>query len=332
MTRRNHRTIARWSVLLGALLFLAMVLPVQAADAPARKASGKSIYDRDNLVAWCIVPFDKAQRTPQQRAQMLARMGVKRLAYDWRDQHLPTWDDELTQLKKHGIELTALWFPAGLNEQAEVLLDGLEKHKVKTQLWVSAGIEPGGDQAKGVQQGADLIRPIAQAAARLGCSVALYNHGGWFGEPENQIQIVEKLKAEGVTNVGIVYNLHHGHDHLDRFPAMLEKMKPYLMALNLNGMTKAGDKVGKKILPIAQGDLDLQLLKTIRDSGYAGPIGILNHTDEDAEGRLLDNVEGLEWLLPQLDGKPASGAKPTPRTWKNPARELGGRGCLKTAR
>jgi sugar phosphate isomerase/epimerase len=318
MTSRNHRTVAARGVVLGALLLVAGVLPTQAADAPAAKSSDKSIYDRENLVAWCIVPFDKAQRTPTQRAEMLAKMGVKRLAYDWRDQHLPTWDDELNQLEKHGIELTALWFPAGLTEQAKVLLDGLKRHNVKTQLWVSGGIEPGGDQAKGVQQGADQIRPIAEAAAKQGCTVALYNHGGWFGEPENQIQIIEKLKADGITNVGIVYNLHHGHDHLDRFPAMLEKMKPYLMALNLNGMTKAGDKVGKKILPIGQGDLDLQLLKTIRDSGYTGPIGILNHTDEDAEGRLLDNVEGLEWLVPQLDGKPASGVKPTPRTWKDP--------------
>lgn len=306
-------------MLLASLLLTASMLPAAGADAPPEKAGDKSIFDRENLVAWCIVPFDAKQRTPEQRAEMLVKMGVKRLAYDWRDQHLPTWDDELNQLEKHGIELTALWFPAGLNEQAKVLLDGLRKHDLKTQLWVSAGIEPGVDQAKGVQQGADLMRPIAQEAAKLGCTVALYNHGGWFGEPENQIQIIEKLKAEGINNVGIVYNLHHGHHHLDHFPAMLEKMKPYLLALNLNGMTKEGDKHGKKILPIGQGDLDLQLLKTIRESGYTGPIGILNHTDEDAEGRLLDNIDGLEWLVPQLDGKPASGAKPTPRTWKEPA-------------
>ena len=48
-------------------------------------------------------------------------------------------------------------------------------------------------------------------------------------------------------------------------------MKPHLLALNLNGMVKGGDKVGKKILPLGAGDLDLGLLKAIRDSGYAGP-------------------------------------------------------------
>ncbi len=32
------------------------------------------------------------------------------------------------------------------------------------------------------------------------------------------------------------------------------------------------------IVPVGAGSLDLGLLKVIRDSGYQGPIGILNHT------------------------------------------------------
>ena len=63
--------------------------------------------------------------------------------------------------------------------------------------------------------------------------------------------------------------------------------------------------------------MDLGLLRIIRDSGWRGPIGILNHTDEDAEARLRDNLEGLNWLVPQLDGKPA-GPRPAPRTWHQP--------------
>jgi hypothetical protein len=83
-----------------------------------------------------------------------------------------------------------------------------------------------------------------------------------------------------------------------RFATLLEKIKPHLYCLNLNGMTKGGEK----ILPIGAGELDLALLKTIRDSGYAGPIGILNHTDLDAEKRLKDNLDGLDRLLQQLAG------------------------------
>src|SRR5262249_45440442 len=147
-----------------------------------------------------------------------------------------------------------------------------------------------------------VLRPLAEEAAKIGCSVGLYNHGGWFGEPENQIAIIEQLK---LPNVGIVYNLHHGHVHLDRFPELLKKMRPHLYALNLNGMERNGDQLGKKILPLGQGALDLDLLRAVRASGYQGPIGIIGHTQDDAEARLQDNLDGLQWLVDQLDGNPA---------------------------
>ena len=93
-------------------------------------------------------------------------------------------------------------------------------------------------------------------------------------------------------------------------------MKPHLLALNLNGMVKGGDSAGKKILPLGQGDEDLRLLKVIAASGWRGPIGILGHTQDDAEERLQDNLDGLAWLVKQLKGKPA-GPKPKPRTMKS---------------
>ena len=139
------------------------------------------------------------------------------------------------------------------------------------------------EQLQRVKAEADRIRPIAEEAAKIGCTVALYNHGSWFGEPENQIQIIERLKRDGITNVGIVYNLHHGHGHIARFPQLLKAMMPHLLCLNLNGMVEHGEATGKMILPLGQGDDDLKLLKQIVGSGYGGPVGILNHTGEDAE-------------------------------------------------
>ncbi len=267
-------------------------------------AAAKDIFARDNLVAWCIVPFDAKKRTPAERAQMLEKLGIRRFAYDWRAEHLPTFETELNELQQHHIELTALWFPADLNADARLLLDAIKKHDLHPQLWVMMQVNPQPDLNKTIASTAATIHPIAVEAAKLKCQVALYNHGGWFGEPENQIAIIEALKKEDITNVGMVYNLHHGHEHLDRFPQLLEKMKPHLLCLNLNGMTKDGDKLGKKVIPIGQGELDKTLIKTIAASGYGGPIGILNHTDEDAGARLLDNIEGLAW---------ATGMGPAPK-------------------
>ena len=287
-----------------------LALAVALLPAAGRAAAPPKLFDRGNLVAWCIVPFDAKKRTPEDRAAMLKRLGFKKYAYDWRAEHLPTFEREVTALKENGVELTAIWFPANLGPDAQKLLAVVKKHGLKTQLWVTMGDPAGKDQAEKVEATAKAIRPIAEAADPLGCTVALYNHGGWFGEPENQLAVIDKLKLK---NVGIVYNQHHGHDHLGRFPELLKKMLPHLLALNLNGMVEGGDKAGKKILPLGQGDLDLKLLKVIAESGYTGPIGILGHTDDDAEERLRDNLDGLDWLLPQLAGKPP-GPKPKPRT------------------
>jgi sugar phosphate isomerase/epimerase len=149
---------------------------------------------------------------------------------------------------------------------------------LKTEFWVvMAG--KGKDQAEMIQTAAQRIEGIARKAQQANCTVALYNHGGWGGEPENQIAVIELLKTKGIGNVGICYNLHHGHDHMKDFPAVLKKMLPYLWCLNLNGM-----KQGTEILPLGQGEDDLGVLKAIVQSGYRGPIGILNHRDIDAEG------------------------------------------------
>ena len=99
---------------------------------------GASVFGRENLVAWCIVPFDAKRRGPEERAQMLERLGLRRLAYDWRDEHLPTLQSELAALKAHDIELAAVWFPASLDRNARFILDTLKKHDLKPQLWVMA--------------------------------------------------------------------------------------------------------------------------------------------------------------------------------------------------
>jgi sugar phosphate isomerase/epimerase len=281
--------------------------------------SAEPLFDRTNLVAWCIVPFDAAKRNPEQRAAMLEDLAIKKYAYDYRTEHIPTFDAEMDAIKKRGITLVAWWFPGQLNDEARGILDVLKRHQIKTQLWITGGGAPtrtADEQTARVDAEARRIRPLAEAAASHGCTIGLYNHGAWFGEPENQIAIIERLKKDGVTNVGIVYNQHHGHEHIERFAALLETMKPYLLTLNLNGMVRRGDQLGKKIMPLGQGELDLALLKVISQSGWRGPIGILNHTDEDAAARLRDNIDGLTWLVPQLSGQ-APGPKPTPRSWRD---------------
>ena len=97
--------------------------------------------------------------------------------------------------------------------------------------------------------------------------------------------------------VGLIYNFHHGHGQIEAFPALLKKMQPWLWTVNLNGMKKEGPQ----ILPIGSGDKELDMLKTLKKSGFHGSIGILGHIeDEDVEKVLQRNLQGLRTIEKQL--------------------------------
>jgi len=280
--------LVRFTIL--AALFMGAALGLSEA---AR--SRTDLFSRGNLVAWCIVPFDAKNRGPEERAEMMARLGIRQFAYDWREQHLPLLDRELDALKKHRIRLTAFWFPSSLEPEKDAnvrrILDFLERRRVKTQLWLSLGIpEQNTSPEQRIEMAAKPIAWIADEARKIGCQVALYNHGGWFGEPENQVEVIKRVNRR---NVGIVYNFHHGHHRIDDFARLFPVMKPYLIALNINGMRKEGPK----ILSLGRGDRETEMLRVVRDSGWRGPIGILGHREEmDAEVALRENLEGLATL------------------------------------
>ena len=239
-------------------------------DKPAKETSD-GLFARNNLVAWCIVPFDKMKRGPEERAEMLNRLGITRLAYDWRNEHVPTFDRELDSLQKHHIRLQGFWLYGNLapekDKDLRTILDLLGRRKVKTEIWLCVGGAEGVPEGKRVVTVARAVRYVAQEARKIDCQVGLYNHGGWFGEPENQIAIIEQLR---LPNVGIVYNFHHGHGQMDRFAELFAKMKPYLYCVNLNGMQTGGPP---SVMPIGQGDREQAMIKIVHDSGYQGPSG-----------------------------------------------------------
>ena len=88
------------------------------------------VFERGNLVAWCIVPFDAKKRGPEERAAMLARLGLRRFVYDYRAEHVPQWDAELAALKKQGIKLEGWWFPTTLNDEAKAALAALDSARL----------------------------------------------------------------------------------------------------------------------------------------------------------------------------------------------------------
>ena len=273
----------------------------------ARAADNAPPFNRANLVAWCIVPFDGLKRTPAARAQMVRSLGLNQVAYDWRAEHVAEFEREILEYRRHGIEFFAFW---NTHEDAFRLF---AKHGLHPQIWQTAPSPEGATQEERIAAAAARLLPAVKRARELGSRFGLYNHGGWGGEPENLVAVCEHLRrAHGAGHVGIVYNFHHGHTHVDRLQAALAAMKPHLLCLNLNGMMRDGDRRGMKIFPLGQGELDAALLRVVADSGYRGPVGIIGHTQDDFELRLRDNLEGLDWLAAQIEGRPA-GPRPVAR-------------------
>ena len=212
----------------------------RAAEPVDVAARAKELFRRDNLVAWCIVPFDAKKRGPEERAAMMEKLGLKHFAYDWRPEHVPTFEQEWDALAKHGVALDAFWTtPPDLPK----LLESFKARGLTPSFWMVVGAPGELDQAAKVKHAADRLRPLAETLAKAGCRLSIYNHGGWGGEPENMVAVCE---AVNLPNVGIVYNQHHGHAHLPRFKEALAQMLPHLHFLNLNGMTAEGDKKGQK--------------------------------------------------------------------------------------
>ncbi len=288
------------------LLALALsIVPIAAQETkvpltPARMPN----LQRSQLVAWCVVPFDAAGRDSEQRAQMLQELGLKRLAYDWREEHVASWDAEVEALKRHDIELTAWWCSSSLkpleDPGTQRIVDFFNRRAVHTQLWLSLPdheLQQIESEEQRIARAALAIRQLAEQVAPLGCQVGLYNHGGWIGRPSTMVRIMQQLSDQ--TNVGIVYNFHHSHHDLGEFPQALSDMRPYLLCVNLNGTQRAAaDDPSLKIATLGTGDMDQQILQWLADAQYTGPIGILDHREQlDARDSLLQNLEGLELLL-----------------------------------
>jgi hypothetical protein len=163
-----------------------------------------------------------------------------------------------------------------------------------------------------VRREAARIGALAQLVAPYGVKVGLYKHGGWINIADNQIAIMRRLEELGVNNVGIVYQFIHAHDEVDdtaNFPVVWRKMQPYVLAVNITGL-HAGREAIYPILYPSQGELELQMMKTIQDSGWTGPIGVSPEKGGDAEVNLRNNVIGLDWLAAELRRPSSGGSRP----------------------
>lgn len=285
------------------LLVITLLLLVACKAGKDKYTTKNHAFQKSNLIPWSIVGFDVKERTPKQRLEMLERLGYNQYAYGYRPKHIPTMKQEWELAKQKNIEIKAVWLYINLfkdrvdalRPDAEVVFKNLEITGLKTQIWV--GFYPeyfdGLTDAESFEQSVAMVSYLSKRAKKLGCKIALYNHGGWFGKPENQLRIIKVLPNE---DLGIVFNFHHAHDSLEGYSENIKKLFPYLWSVSLNGM-KAG---GPKIITIGEGDLEKKMIDELLQLNYKGSFNILGHVKGgDPEIILQENYNGLKKLYPE---------------------------------
>ena len=138
----------------------------------------KHLFDRENLIAWCIVPFDGKKRGPEARAEMLARLGFSHFAYDGGAGPGRTFDAEVGALAKHKVGLDAFWCPGELNGESKAILDLLGRRGVRAELWVMLGL--GNDIAVSPEEGTKRVENMVASHVESE-TAGLYKAAGMLG-------------------------------------------------------------------------------------------------------------------------------------------------------
>jgi sugar phosphate isomerase/epimerase len=207
---------------------------------------------------------------------------------------LPATTEEITKL------------PSPQREQAQAAM----KKATRRYQEQSFTHSPEEQKARVIQE-ADRIKHIVEVAAGYGCKVALYPHNTWFGIMDNEVAILHRLKELGVTGVGIVYNFNHArdedHDDTKNFPAIWKMIQPYVVAVNVTGIRHPNE-----LIYPGQGDSELEMMRTIQQSGWRGPVGIIAEKGGDAEVTLRNYLTGIDWLAAEIARPGSGGPRPFP--------------------
>jgi len=256
----------------------ALILALAATALPAvagqqRAGSGNPFF------ALCHDTHDAKKRTAEQQAAMLKELGYDGCAHLW----LQGVPERLKTLDAHGLKLFQIYVRVNIApgkrpydprlKEAVALLKGRD---TILGLLVTGGkpSDPALDP-----RAVEVLREIADLAAEQGVRVALYPHANnWIERVEDALRVVRKADRK---NLGVMLNLCHwlkvGGEEKGLEP-LLKDAAPHLFVVTINGADAGLGRRGgwdKLIQPLGSGTFDVYaLLKTLRNLGYTGPIGL----------------------------------------------------------
>ena len=224
-----------------------------------------------------------APQTAQEKAKLLKSIGYDGLeGFGYKD-----FFELKDALEKEGLEMPVNY--VGLRFKADgELEDESSADEIKAMIKASAkdaviylylinnSIKD--DKATGDQVVARILRELSDYAALFGVKLAVYPHADFYCE--TVAHSVKLAKMVDRKNYGAVMNLCHllkveGSEGIDD---KIEEFVPFLFAVNINGADDGDTRQfgwDRLIQPLGQGSFDTyQFVKSLRDNGYRGPIGL----------------------------------------------------------
>ena len=152
----------------------------------------------------------------------------------------------------------------------------------------------------------EILREMSDLAQDSGAQLLLYPHqGSWVERIEDSVRVAEKVNRP---NVGVMFNLCHWLrvDKQRDYKPLLVQAMPRLWAVSICGADEFDPKPGWEhyIQPLDKGSFDVGLLlKTLKELGYKGPIGLQCYgIGGDAREHLARSLAAWQKLSENLKG------------------------------
>ena len=291
----NHMNekILGFTLLLGA----ALLAPAAAAEPAGSKTNA--------FFAFCIDTHDAKKRTLEQQAALLKELGYDGVGHLWLDnisERLKTLD--AAGLRLFQITMTVDITPGkqAYDPRFKEVMPLLKGRGVQFLLLMN-GMKP--SDPAGDAHAVEIIREMAAVASESGAQILLYPHSyDWMERIEDAVRVADKVDRP---NVGVMFNLCHWlRVSKDRnYKPLLAKAMPRLWAVSISGADEFDEKPGWEhyIQPLGRGSFDmLAFLKTLRQLGYTGPIGLQCYgIPGDVRDNLAESMKAWRSYSARLD-------------------------------
>ena len=257
--------------ILGLSLLLSTVLLTPAVAGEPARAKTNAFF------AFCIDTHDAKKRNLEQQAALLKELGYDGVGHLWLNdipERLKTLD--AAGLKLFQITMTVDITPGkqAYDPKFKEVMPLLKGRGVQFVLLMN-GLKP--SDPAGDARAVEIVREMASLASDSGAQILLYPHSYmWMERIEDAVRVADKVDRP---NVGVMFNLCHWLRVTKErnYKPLLASAMPRLWAVSISGADEFDDQPGwaHYIQPLGRGSFDmLAFLKTLRQLGYTGPIGL----------------------------------------------------------